>query len=181
MRTVTMTICILAWVFLAGCNKTDKAAVVALPQAAPAQTQELAVNKAGAESAYTPLAGTMLSLANGKEVEIISVGKFDSDLQSLDGLIALEGRVLEVYADNGRLVLVDTDPTVDCSTGCCPQAQVPVRLALQDFAGDLPAVNSEVIIVGNLSVTKMGYDLVVQEIRQAGKVVLGPKETPEGA
>ena len=174
MRIVTLTMCLLVMALIAGCNKAEKSPPTIVQPEAPAATTDSAEpdSSADAGSDYTALAGTKLSLASGDEVEIISVGKFDTDLQSLGGTIALEGRVAEVFADKGRMLLVDTDRMKACQDGCCPQAEVPVRLALENFEGKMPTAESEVIVVGDLTITNMGYEFAVQEIRQGGDVLM---------
>lgn len=182
MKTIVIAMCILALAIFAGCNKADKGKVVAQPKPSPAKTLDPTPSSGTPESetsGYTALAGTNLSLASGEEVEIISVGKFDTDLQSLGGLIAVEGRVAEVFADKGRMLLVDTDPTKSCQDGCCPLAEVAVRLALENFEGEMPLAETEVIVVGDLTITSMGYEFAVQEIRQDGEVLLGKSEEPQ--
>ncbi len=179
MKTVTILTCIVVLAFFAGCNKADKAPTIVQPKTPVAKTADATPATQTTESDYTPLAGTNLALANGVEVGIISVGKFDTDLQSLGGLIAVEGRVAEVFADKGRMLLVDTDRMKGCQDGCCPLAEVAVRLALENFEGEMPLAETEVIVVGDLTITSMGYEFAVHEIRQAGEVLLGKSEEPQ--
>lgn len=137
--------------------------------AAPAAGKPVA---APLDSEQASIVGTTIAIATGEEVEIISVGSFDQDYKSLSGVVAIEGRVAEVYPERGALLLVDYDRMADCESGCCPQAEVPVRLVLEEFNGELPPQDLEVVVVGDLTVKNMGYELVVNEIRHGDEVLL---------
>ena len=109
------------------------------------------------------------------QVTVLSVGSFDEQQQSLDGWIAVEGRVAEAYPERGALILVDTGNMEGCADACCPQVQVPVKLALEDYAGTMPAFDQQVVIIGEFSRQELGYELQVSEIHSGGTVLLKRK------
>jgi len=174
MRIVSALIGLLGLLWLASCNTRDtdnsvSDAAQAQPAVNPAPTPAPASEAA---EGYQPLAGSILALDSGEEFAVLSVGDFDQKFKELSGLVAVEGRVKEAYPESGALVLVDCDNMAGCGDGCCPQAEVPLRLAMADYAGALPETNHEVIVIGDISVTDTGYDLAVREIRQGDEVLL---------
>jgi hypothetical protein len=102
---------------------------------------------------------------------VLSVGDFDQNLRQLSGLVAIEGRVKASYPERGALILVDCSNMADCNDGCCPQAEVPVRLELENYDGQLPQTDREIVIVGDLTVSDTGYELAVRQIRHHDEVL----------
>lgn len=177
MNRLSITIAALALLLLAACNvgETDSAATTGAGQRSSAGSETVKTTAESAQavdSGYQPVAGSDLVLDSGEEVTVLSVGEFDQKLKELSGLIAVEGRVKEAHPELGALILVDCDNMADCGDGCCPQAELPVRMALESFAGELPTADSEVIVVGELTVNDLGYELAVREIRQGPDVLL---------
>jgi len=167
---------LLALTPLAACNTAGKDNATAdsvqpATAAVPAQTSQSDTMKDPA-GAYQSVAGSILALDSGEEVPVLSVGDFDQRLNKLDGLVAIEGRVKESYPERGALVLVDFANMAGCSDGCCPQAEVPVRLALEEYSGSLPEPDREIVVIGDISVSETGYDLAVREIRQDEEILL---------
>lgn len=157
----------------AGCNEAPKSEAVSQTAAAPAAAELQPAESS--EAASNTLAGTQLALAGGQQIEVLSVGKFDQQLSSLAGKVAIEGRVSESYPERGALILVDTANIAGCDVNCCPQAEVPVRIALEDYDGELPPADKQVVIVGDISVSETGYELAVSEIREGESVLLSRK------
>ena len=175
MRNLVALAGLLGLLVLVGCNTRDAddtaADAPAQPAASPAATPE-PVTAGAAGEGYQPLAGSVLALENGEEIAVLSVGDFEQNLRQLGGLVAVEGRVKEAYPERGTLVLVDCANMAGCGDGCCPQAEIPVRLALEEYTGVLPIAEHEVIVIGDLSVNDAGYDLAVREIRRGDEVLL---------
>ncbi len=174
-----LTVC--AALFAVGCNQAEDARTtasageggMAVTSGEAAASQPAATSEAAAEAGeQEALAGTQLTLASGEQVEIISVAAFDQAQNSLSGRVAIEGRVAEAFPDRGAVVLVDVDNMAGCSDGCCPQAQVPVKVNLADYAGALPAAGQQVVVVGEIVRTDLGFNLQVAQIRHGSDVVL---------
>lgn len=179
MRKILVTIAVFAVALSVACNESSteppaQTSTAPTTKAAPPPVKDAPPPSFGNDK-VEELAGTSFTLDSGEEVGILSVGDFDTQLNLLDGLIAIEGRVAEVFADRGAFVLVDADRMAGCSDGCCPDVEVPVRIALEEYEGGLPEADSQIVVVGDLEVTKMGYDFAVREIRQGEEVLLSPK------
>lgn len=179
MRQLLILLCCL--LFAASCdnmpeNDSATARQAAAPNGASAaaagQPVETPTAESPAAAAEGALAGTQLALADGREVEVLSVGKFDQAQASVSGLVAIEGRVAEAFPDQGALVLVDVDNMAGCGDSCCPQAQVPVKVNLADYSGALPVAGQQVVVVGDIARTGLGFELTVAEIRCGGETVL---------
>jgi len=119
-----------------------------------------------------PTAGAELTMADGQRIEVLSVGKFDEQQQSLTGQIAIAGRVAEAYPERGALVLVDADNMAGCADDCCPQSKVPIKLILEEFTGTLPSADQQVVIVGEIIQQELGFELHVNEIHRDGEVIM---------
>ena len=173
MKQLWILICCL--VFATGCNETPQSETVAsTADKAPVASAASAGQPASTADTldHEVLAGTQLILADGREVDVLSVGKFDQAQASISGLVAIEGRVAEAFPDEGALVLVDVDNMAGCGDSCCPQAQVPVKVNLADYSGALPAAGQQVVVVGDIARTDLGFELTVAEIRCGGETVL---------
>lgn len=133
---------------------------------------EVPVTTAAANTPYTPQAGGKLTLASGTQVPIVSVVQLDGDPKAHAGQIALEGRVMLTYADRGTFVLVDCSKEAGCTSGCCPEATLPIRLEMSNYEGKLPEPNINVMVVGTLSVEGEGYTINVAEVRSGEQVLL---------
>lgn len=136
--------------------------------------QESGDAAAASSSALVSLAGTMLDIGGGQQVEVLSVGKFDEQQKSLAGLVAIEGRVAESYPDRGALIMVDTTNMEGCAEDCCPKAQVPIKLPGEDFEGEFPVIGQQVIVIGTLTQLELGYELAIMDIRANGDILLKP-------
>jgi hypothetical protein len=177
MRNTVLLSSLLSLLLLVSCNTadTDRAeAEAAQAQAAKVQNEQPAAPVQAGDS-YEPVAGSILALDTGEEVTVLSVGDFDQRLKELSGLVAIEGRVKEAYPERGALVLVDCANMQGCGDGCCPQAEVPVRLALEEYSGSLPDADREIVVIADVTVLEAGYDLAIREIRQGGKTMLSAK------
>lgn len=157
-------------VLLGACNQAKESVDTGTRAATarPADIPAMDVKSSPSE----PQARTMLTLASGEEVSVLSVGEFEQKLSGLSGLVAIAGRVKEAYPERGALILVDCANMAGCGDGCCPQAEVPVRMALSEYEGSLPAVDCDVIVVGDLTVRDAGYELAVREIRQGEEILI---------
>lgn len=176
MNRLTAIMALLAVMLVASCNKgpaadtaSSKAPATNVLASAEASSGETAV--ANDKSAYEPIAGTELELSDNEKVMIVSVADFDAKSDEYEGLVAIEGRVSESYPDKASFILVDADNMKGCSSGCCPQAKVPVRVAVSDDGKEsaVPAVDEMVIVVAQLTLTETGYTLDVRELRKVGK------------
>jgi hypothetical protein len=166
--------------FAASCNDTVQKSANTSTSAATAtagQTPEQAPEQAAVPAAAAIQAGTQLTLASGESVEVLSVGKFDETQASLNGLVAIEGRVAEVYPERGAMVLVDVENMAGCKDGCCPQAQVPVQVNLSDFTGELPGKDAQIVVIGELHQQELGFEFAVREIRGGNEVLLKQSES----
>lgn len=178
MNRFTVVICSVLLVLATACDQTPVETETHSPAttaAAPAATDQAtgqATDAPPAAPAQASLAGTTIALADGAQVEIISVGGFDQTYKTLNGTVAIEGRVAEVFPERGAFVLVDYDRMAECQSGCCPQAEVPVRLTLAEFKGELPSAELEIIVIGELALNDLGYELTVNEIRCGSEVLL---------
>ncbi len=128
---------------------------------------------AGAEEAGT------IKLADGSAVQVINVGLLDGDYRNHSGVVAIDGEVAQVFADKGTFMLkncVDEGMKADgCTKPCCAEAQIPVKLDMSLYSGQLPAAGSDVLVIGNVAVTETGYTLTVQEVRSGEKTILSRK------
>ena len=187
MRILFIT-CLLGLMALASCNKQgsasgDSAAAAkdasSAPQlAADAQAPpEAPAAETGAGAAAALPAS--ITLVDGKTVPVIAASAVDSDPKAHAGLVAIAGEVTQVFAEKGAFMLKDSPKDADCKTedscGCCSKAEVPVRLALEDFNGTLPAAKQNVIVVAEVSLTETGYTLAVSEVRSGDTTLLTRK------
>lgn len=195
MKRFALLIGIPAVLLLAACNQADEAPATQSRAAAPASAAQSAsadihddhaghdhaaqddhaADEGHADGTAETAAAAPITLASGEQVEIIGVGYFDENIKSLDGLVAIEGRVKESHPDRGALILIDCSVEAGCTDGCCPEAEVPVRLDLSNYTGGLPAADTEVVVVGDLTVSDLGYELAVREIRQGEETLLALK------
>jgi hypothetical protein len=176
MYKMIATLAFVAVLLMAGCNKgTGTEATAATAPAvnilASAEASSGEADAAKDKPAYEPKAGTELDLGNDEKVMIVSVGDIDAKSADYEGLVAIEGRVSESYPDKASFILVDADNMKGCSSGCCPQAKVPVRVAKSADGKDaaVPGVDEMVIVVAQLTLTETGYTLDVRELRKVGK------------
>jgi len=123
-------------------------------------------------SEYTPIAGSDIALGGDTRVKVTSVGDFDTNLKSLAGLVAIEGRVSESVAERNAFILVDCSNKAGCQSTCCSKATVPVQLVAGSYTGDLPLKGESVIVIGDLKVTDTGYQLDVIEARSGSRTLL---------
>jgi len=149
-------------------SNTDTPAARSFRSSEAAPAEKTAEPVAEVES----LAGSMVKAASGEEIEVISVGTFDTKTKELAGMIALEGRVSKVFAERGAFMIVDFEQMDGCQDSCCPATEIPVRLAIEEYEGDLPAVDDVVILVADLTLTDTGYNLEVAEVQRAGEAIL---------
>jgi len=176
MRKFVMLLGIPFLALLSACNKADETpATQAESAAATADASPAVTASAGAAQESAAAEPQIVTLASGEQLEVISVGYFDENMKELGGLVAIAGRVKEAYPDHGALILVDCANMAGCTDGCCPQAEVPVRLELSEYTGELPPADAEVVLVGDLTVQELGYELAVREIHQGANTVLALK------
>lgn len=179
MRKYATAICLLALLLAAACNQDEaESPATATAQAVPGTTvaaEPPAQPKQESADVHQSSAGSILALNTGEEVTVLSVGDFDQRLKDLTGVVAIEGRVKAAYPERGALVLVDCANMAGCGDGCCPQAEVPVRLALEDYSGAMPEADREVVVIADITVLEAGYELAVREIRQGEEVLLSLK------
>jgi hypothetical protein len=158
---------------LAACNQADDQGATAA-DSTPAATTATA-DASGVQEPASAAPSAPITLASGEKLDVISVGFFDENMRSLDGLVAIEGRVKECFTERGALILIDSSVEAGCTDGCCPEAEVPVRLDMANYTGELPAADAEVVIVGDLTVQELGYELAVREIRQGDQLIVTAK------
>ena len=92
----------LAALLLAGCNKGGQ------QQAANTDAGKTGAAPATAANDEQPsLAGTSLTLAGGTAVTVEPVADVDKDPAGHSGLVAIEGRVLQVFAEKSAFTMTD--------------------------------------------------------------------------
>ncbi|MCC7477546.1 hypothetical protein IT575_03720 [bacterium] len=120
-----------------------------------------------------------IKLADGSAAPVINVGLLDGDYKNHSGLVAVDGEVAAVFVDKGTFMLkncVDESMKADgCSKACCAEAQIPVKLDMSLYSGELPAVGTDVMVIGDVSLTETGYTLAVREVRTGEKTILSRK------
>jgi len=176
MRNYATAICLLVLLLATACNQEEaENPATATAQVSPGTSAAAEPPAQEGGDAHQATGGSVLALNTGEEVNVLSVGDFDQRLKDLTGLVAIEGRVKEAYPERGALVLVDCTNMAGCTDGCCPQAEVPVRLVLENYSGTLPEADREVVVVADITVLDAGYELAVREIRQGEEVLLSLK------
>jgi hypothetical protein len=167
----------------AGCDKAPKSAddTVVIKSG---DSQQAAVGEAesmtrepGAESEVMAGSTTVseVILASGEKLPVHPVAKLDQDPKSIEGRVAVQGKVMDVLSDKGVFSLVDCKQMAGCKDGCCPNVNVPISVPPAEYQGSMPAKDKDVIVVGSLKVSNAGYLLTVDEVRDGDTVVMSRK------
>jgi hypothetical protein len=192
-RILGLLMLIAALTALGACNQRTAAvpshsaaapAGIATPSAAPMTPRQpaaagstslashAAAKPASASPASPSQAGGTLQLASGERVPIIGVLQLNTDAKAHVGLVALEARVMLTDPQRSTVVLVDLAKGARCTTGCNPAATFPMHVVLENYQGGLPAANTQVLVIGRVSLAGDDFKLDVREVRQGDKVIL---------
>ena len=179
---ITAIACVLLF---AACNKGDDSAsstadTQVAKESAPKVTAAEAA-AAGEASAPTEKSteASSVTLADGTQAKVIAASLLDSDPKANAGRVAIKGEVVQVFADKGTFVLKDCAKDEDCKTedycSCCSEAQMPIKLEMDQYAGQLPEAKQDVLVIADVNPTEAGYTRAVLEDRLADKAILTRK------
>jgi hypothetical protein len=186
-RLIMLAVSIMALlaIGLAGCNDTEKAAddtiVVKSGDSHEGETAEEHAAHSGETSATGTTTVTEVVLASGEKLAVHPVAKLDLDPKSVEGHVALEGKVQDIHTDKGVFSLVDCKQEAGCKDGCCPNVNIPISVPTAEYDGAMPSKDANVIVIGNLKVSNAGYLLTVEEVRQGDTVLLSRKAADKSA
>jgi len=106
-------------------------------------------------------------------IRLVDATVLDTNPAAYAGRIAIHGKVGAVMADKGVFTLVDLKKMPGCKDGCCPKTDIPIRVPSDEFTGNLPKPDDEVIVVGVLSTTEAeGYQIDVQIVRIGEQAIM---------
>jgi hypothetical protein len=126
------------------------------------------------EKAKTAPAATPASEEKTRDgIRLVDASVLDTNPAAYAGRIAIHGKVGAVMADKGVFTLVDLKKLPGCKDGCCPKTDIPIRVPSDQFTGNLPKPDDEVIVVGELSTTEAnGYQIDVQIVRIGEQAIM---------
>lgn len=175
---LALGVALVGLITLAACNKA------VAPESSTATTSSAASAPAASAPPETAApaevkAPSSLVLADGTKVQVVTASVLDGDPKAYTGLVAITGEVSQVFAEKGTFMLKDCPKDADCKTedncSCCSKAEVPVRLVLSEYTGNMPQAQQEVVVIAEVSPTGTGYTLAVREVRLGEKAILTRK------
>ena len=97
------------------------------------------------------------------------------DPGNFDGDIALDGVVVQAFADRGAFVMVDLEEFKSCGLEACTDATFPVRVPSDDFEGTVPQPGDFVTVLGAYRALERGFEFDVREVHYEDAVILARK------
>jgi hypothetical protein len=108
----------------------------------------------------------------GSEPAIINVDDFAADPGAYSGVIAISGVVSYVESGNAVFGIIDAREYELCGVVTCAANQIPISVPLSRYSGELPDIEDEVMVYGEVVNSADGYGLDVLQVRRGNKVIL---------
>jgi hypothetical protein len=103
---------------------------------------------------------------------VVNVDDVAADPGAYGGTIAISGVVSYVKSDNAVFGIIDVREYELCGIVTCAANQLPISVPLSRYSGELPEVEDEILVYGEIINSADGYVLDVLQVKRGRKVIL---------
>ena len=108
------------------------------------------------------------------DTRVVTIGVDDiaADPGAYDGVIGIRGIVSFVYPSDSTFVIIDVKEYELCGVVTCAINEIAVTIPSEQYSGELPNVEDEVVVYGEITTQGAIYSLEVLEVKRGEETIL---------
>lgn len=148
----------------------DVTAVV--PNQSPVEEPAPIVREQLPKEESVPIVPKQPSGDESEPAAIVNVDDVAADPGAYEGVIGIKGIVSFVYPSDSVFVIIDVKEYELCGVVTCAINEIEVSVPPNQYAGELPNVEDEVLVYGEIISEGNDYFLEISEVKRGRKTIL---------